>query len=112
MNVVRHAALVAAALLVCACKTGPTQEEIDAAKQTIDCHRGDERIVIRFADAEARLLMPDGTRVILYQVTMSSGQRYTNGLWDLRGAGLEFNLVRDGTPSTLVCKAYEIPKKE
>ena len=111
MKLVRHAAVVAAALLVCACKTGPTQEEIDAAKQTIDCHRGDERIVIRFADAEARLLMPDGSRVILYQVT-STSQRYTNGQWDLRGAGFEFNLVRDGTPSTLVCKPYEIPKKE
>ena len=112
MTLVRHAALVAAALLVCACKTGPTQEEIDAAKQTIDCHRGDERIVIRFTDNEARLLMPDSSRVILYQVTVPTGMRYTNGLWDLRGAGLDFTLVRDGAASTLACKAYEIPKKE
>jgi len=111
MNV-RHAALVAVALVVCGCKSGPTQEEIDVAKQTVDCLRGDERIVIRITEGEARLLMPDGSRVILYQVSATNSQRYTNGVMDLRGAGLEFTLVRDGTSSTLVCKPYEIPKKE
>jgi hypothetical protein len=110
----RHAALAAVALLVCSCKTGPTQEEIDTAKQTVDCLLGDERIVIRRTEGEARLLMPDGARVILYQVTASGGPRYTNGVMDVRGSGLELTLVRDGTASPLTCKPYEIPipKKE
>ncbi len=103
---------VALTALLCACQNGPTKEEIDAAKKTVDCRRGDERIVIRFEDGEARLLMPDGTRMILYQVATANGMRYTNGLADLRGGGLEFTLVRESVASTLVCKQYEIPKAE
>ena len=112
MNAIRYAALAAVAALACACQSGPTKDEIDAAKKTIDCRRGDERIVIRFEEGEARLLMPDGTRVILYQIVVGTGLRYTNGLRDLRGSGLEFTLVREGVASTLTCKPYEIPKAE
>ena len=104
--------LLAVLVLLTGCQSGPTKEEIEAAKKTIDCQRADERIVIRFDDGEARLLMPDGTRVNLYQVQVASGLRYTNGLMDLRGKGLEFTLARDGYASTLTCKQYEIPKKE
>jgi membrane-bound inhibitor of C-type lysozyme len=99
-------------VVLAACQSGPSKEEIEAAKKTIDCQRGDERIVIRFDEGEARLLLPDGTRVNLYQVQVASGLRYTNGLMDLRGKGLEFTLVRDGYATTLTCKQYEIPKKE
>jgi membrane-bound inhibitor of C-type lysozyme len=112
MPLLRLFAIALVAVLATSCKTGPTQEEIDAAKKTIDCMRGEDRILIRFEDGEARLLMPDGTRVILYQVSVATGLRYTNGLLDLRGKGLEFTLVREGTPSTLTCKQYELPKKE
>ena len=109
---VRHALLVPAVAL-CACQSGPSKEELDAAKQTIDCHRGDERIVIRFDDGEARMLMPDASRVVLYQVQAAAGMRYTNGLLDLRGKGLDFTLTQqDGTAVKLDCKQYEIPKKE
>ena len=66
----------------------------------------------RFADAEARLLMPDGTRVILYQVPSGSGIRYLNGLMELRGKGMDLELTREQTAVRLACKAYEIPKKE
>jgi len=103
---------IAVAALAAGCQSGPSKDELEAAAKTIDCARADERIVIRFDEGEARLLMPDGTRVILYQVQVASGLRYTNGLMDLRGKGFDFTLVRDGYVSTLTCKQYEIPKKD
>ena len=107
----RRAVLVPA-LALCACQSGPSKEDLETAKQTIDCHRDDERILIRFVEGEARLLMADDSRVVLYQVQVASGTRYTNGLLDLRGKGLDYTLAQDGTAAKLVCKHYEIPKKE
>ena len=111
-----RACVLAYTVALCAalagCQSGPSKDEIDAAKKTIDCMRGEDRILIRFEEGEARLLMPDATRVTLYQVQVAAGLRYTNGLMDLRGKGLEFTLVSDGTPTTLKCKQYELPKKE
>jgi len=99
-------------LSIVACKDpGPTKEEQDIAKKTIDCDLAGERILIRFEEGEARLLMPDATRPILYQVPTSSGLRYTNGFVDLRGRGLEMQLTRDGVTMKMICKQYEIPKK-
>ena len=98
--------------LLAACETGPTKEEIEAAKQTIDCERPGERVVIRFAEGEARLLMPDGTRVVLYQVPSGSGVRYINGLMELRGKGMEMQLIREQAAVHFTCKPYEIPKKK
>lgn len=97
--------------LVAGCQTGPTQEEIEAAKHTVDCERPGERIVIRFAEGEARLLMPDGTRVVLYQVPSGSGIRYLNGLMELRGKGMDLDLTREQAAVHFKCKPYEIPKK-
>ena len=109
----RKLASIAAIALLAACQSsGPTKEELEAAKNTIDCDYGGERIVLRFADGEARLLMPDGTRVILYQIPAPTGLRYTNGLMDLRGTGLEFQLSRERITMKMVCKAYEIPVKK
>ena len=100
-------------MLVAACQSsGPTKDEIEAAKQTVDCDYGGERIVIRFTEGEARLLMPDGTRVILYQVAAATGFRYTNGMLDLRGAGLDLQLQRDRITIKMICKPYEIPPKK
>jgi membrane-bound inhibitor of C-type lysozyme len=105
--------LLVAATLVAGCQDkGPTKEELEAAKNTVDCANADERIVIRFEDGEARLLMPDGTRVILYQVPSGSGIRYLNGLMELRGKGMDLELTREQVPMRLKCKPYEIPKKE
>jgi membrane-bound inhibitor of C-type lysozyme len=104
--------LLVAALLVGACQQGPTKEEVEAAKNTVDCERTCERIVIRFAEGEARLLMPDGTRVVLYQVPSGSGIRYINGLMELRGKGMDLELTREQAAVHLKCKPYEIPKKE
>jgi len=94
------------------CQSGPTKEELEAAKNTVDCERPGERIVIRFEDGEARLLMPDATRVVLYRVPSGSGVRYINGLMELRGKGREFDLTREQQAVHLTCKPYEIPKKE
>ena len=98
--------------LLAACETGPTKEEIEAAKQTIDCERPGERLVIRLADGEARLLLADGTRVVLYQVPSGSGVRYINGLMELRGKGMEMELIREQAAVHFTCKPYEIPKKK
>jgi len=103
---------VAAALVAGCQQKGPTKEELEAAKNTIDCQGADERIVIRFDEGEARLLMPDGTRTILYQVPSGSGIRYLNGLMELRGKGMDLELTREQAAMRLKCKAYEIPKKE
>ena len=56
--------------------------------------------------------MPDGTRVILYQVPSGSGIRYLNGLMELRGKGMDLDLTREQTVVRMHCKAYELPKKE
>lgn len=98
--------------LLAACQSGPTKEEIEAAKKTVDCQRGDDRILIRFDEGEARLLMPDGSRVVLYPVAVASGIRYTNGLVEIRGKGMELTYVRDGESTPMPCKQYELPKKE
>ena len=107
-------ALIACTLLalLAACETGPTKEEIEAAKQTIDCERPGERLVIRLADGEARLLLADGTRVVLYQVPSGSGVRYINGLMELRGKGMEMELIREQAAVHFPCKPDEIPKKK
>jgi membrane-bound inhibitor of C-type lysozyme len=112
MPIIRILVSAAVAATLAACQSGPTKEELEAARNTIDCTRGDERVIIRFEEGEARLLLNDATRVVLYQVSAPSGLRYTNGLMELRGKGLEFTLIRDGTGVALACKRYEIPKKE
>jgi membrane-bound inhibitor of C-type lysozyme len=99
-----------AALALCACQTGPTAQEIEEAKQTIDCQYGSERYVIRFDEGEARILMPDQSRVILYQVPAGSGFRYMNGSMEVRGKGLDVELLRSQSAMRLTCKPYEIPK--
>lgn len=104
-------AYLAAALVLSACHTGPTKEELEAARDTIDCHHGVEHIVIRFDEAEARMLMPDGKRVILYQVPAGSGVRYMNGDMELRGKGLDMTLMRYQGAMHLDCKPFEVPKK-
>ena len=111
MRISRFVTLAASCALL-ACQSGPTKEELDAAKKTIDCQRAGERVLIRFEEGEARLLMPDGTRVILYQIDVASGLRYTNGLLDLRGKGFDFVIIRDGVSTPLTCKQYELPPKK
>ena len=114
MTSIARLTLVMAAALAAACQSaGPTRDEMEAAKETVDCDFGGERIVIRFTEGEARLLMPDGARVILYQVSAPTGFRYTNGMLDLRGTTpLNLLMQRDRITMKMTCKPYEIPAKK
>jgi membrane-bound inhibitor of C-type lysozyme len=107
----RHVVPFIAGFLLVACQSGPTQEEIEAASQSVDCAHDNERFIIRFTEGEARILMPDGSRTILYQVQVASGVRYLSSGMELRGRGMEFDLTRHDQPTRLTCKAYELPKK-
>ncbi len=108
-----HAAAVAAlasAVLCAGCALPPSQDEMTAAKNSFACRSGNDRIVIRIDVGEARLLMPDGDRVSLYQIPAASGVRYSNGHMELRGKGMDLQLVRDGTASALAdCQPLQLP---
>jgi membrane-bound inhibitor of C-type lysozyme len=94
-----------------ACADQQRKEAEEAAKNTFACQLDGQRLVMKFEMGEARLLLPDGDRVILYQVPMGSGIRYTNGNLDLRGKGMDLQLIRNGNPSPLVgCEPYISPK--
>jgi hypothetical protein len=101
-------AFVATALAACA--DSPSREAREAAKDMVACQLDGERLVMKFDMGEARLLMPDGDRVILYQIPMGSGIRYTNGNLDLRGKGTDLQLIRNGSATQLSdCKPYLPP---
>jgi hypothetical protein len=38
--------------------------------------------------------------------------RYINGLMELRGKGMEMELIREQAAVHFACKPYEIPKKK
>jgi len=80
-------------MVVVACTPAPSKEEEEAAKNTWACTAAGERIVIRFDVGEARLLMPDGNRVFLYQIPTTSGVRFSNGQIELQGKGMDLELV-------------------
>ena len=110
----RPAASIATATLLlglAACAGGPSKDEIEAAKNTFTCQMAGERLVIKLDAGEARLLMPDGDRVSLYQIPAASGVRFSNGTLDLRGRGAELQLLRHGTTVPLAdCQPYVIPQ--
>jgi len=101
-----------AVALLAGCQSGPTKEELEAVRNTVDCEGAGERIVIHFEDGEARLAMADATRVVLYQVPSGSGIRYMNGVMELRGKGMQMELTHDQKTVRLDCKPLEIPKKK
>jgi membrane-bound inhibitor of C-type lysozyme len=101
-----------AALAGCAEK--PSKEEEEAAKNTFVCQLDGERLVIRFGAGEARMLMPGGDRVTLYQVPSTSGVRFSNGSMELRGKGTDLTLIDrvNAVQATLAgCEPYNIPKQ-
>jgi membrane-bound inhibitor of C-type lysozyme len=104
-------ATAAIAFLIAACTPAPTREEEEAAKNTWACVAAGERIVIRFDVGEARLLMPDGNRVSLYQIPTGSGVRFSNGQIELRGKGMDLELIRMGNLAPLKdCQPFSAPK--
>ena len=116
MRVVRLPRLVCCAaativMVVVACTPAPSKEEEEAAKNTWACTAAGERIVIRFDVGEARLLMPDGNRVFLYQIPTTSGVRFSNGQIELQGKGMDLELVRMGSPTHLTdCQPFSAAK--
>ena len=109
----RFAIVLAIVALLAGCLSNPSKEEEEAAKNTYVCLLNGERLVIRFELGEARMLMPNGDRVSLYQIPAASGVRYSNGSLELRGKGTELTLVDQaaGTVSELShCAPYTAPK--
>jgi len=105
-------ALLAVAVLA-GCASPPEKKEEVPSKDTFECMMKGERYVVRFVDAEARILTADGTRLILYQIPAGSGVRYTNGLVELRGKGTQLQLVEDGLARSFEeCKPMMVPKEE
>jgi membrane-bound inhibitor of C-type lysozyme len=107
---VRHAAALCCVLALAACENPMKKQEEEAAKNTFACQYDGERLLVKFADGEARLLMPDAQRVTLYQLPTGSGVRYSNGTLELRGKGAELQLLRDGAATSLKdCEPYTLP---
>jgi len=118
MRLLRQSIRSSVAAILCAaiatlggCADQQRKEAEEAAKNTFACQLDGQRVVMKFDAGEARLLMPDGDRVVLYQVPMGSGIRYTNGNLDLRGKGMDLQLIRNGAPTQLLdCQPYLPPK--
>jgi membrane-bound inhibitor of C-type lysozyme len=92
------------------CETMQQKRQQEALRNTIACKLSGERIVILFQDGDARMLMPDAQRVVLYQIPTASGIRYSNGLYELRGKGMDLALIRDGASIALTeCGPYAPP---
>ena len=109
----KHLALASMLAVVAAagCADKPSKEEQEAAKNTFACTLAGERLVVRFDAGEARLLMPGGERVVLYQLPTASGVRFSNGRVELRGKGTDLQYYNDSGVTPLVdCKPYELPK--
>jgi membrane-bound inhibitor of C-type lysozyme len=93
------------------CADKASKEEQEAAKNTFACQLRGERLVVRFDAGEARMLMPGGERVILYQIPAASGVRFSNGTMELRGKGTDLELIGDGVGTPLTdCQPYVVPK--
>ena len=107
----RHAGVAVLALALAGCAAEAKREAEEAARNTFACSLGGERLVVRFEPGEARLLLPGGDRVALYQIPAASGVRFSNGTLELRGKGSELQLIRDGNLMPLAdCQPYVVPK--
>ena len=107
--------LCAAALIALLCRgvrDAAEQGRRGSREEHVRLQLGGERIVIRFDAGEARLLMPDGNRVSLYQIPAASGVRFSNGIMELRGKGMDLQLVRHGVATPLKdCQPFVVPPK-
>ena len=66
---------------------------------------------MRFAEGEARVLLPGLQRVTLYQIPSMGGGvvRYSNGSMELRGKGAELQFIADNTTTPLRdCEPYAV----
>jgi hypothetical protein len=100
--------------LLAACVGNPSKEEEEAAKNTFACLLEGERVVIRFDSGTARILLPTGDKVALYQIPATSGVRFSNGNLELRGKGTDLTLVDLNTATSTAlaeCGPYTSPTK-
>jgi membrane-bound inhibitor of C-type lysozyme len=103
------AMLLTGALVVAGCDTPQKRAEEELAKNTFACQLNGERLVVRFDQGEARMLLPGAQRVTLYQIPTASGVRYSNGNLELRGRGAELQLIVDNTVAPLRdCEPYAV----
>ena len=106
----RLLAVVSVVALLAACDSFQKKQEEELAKNTFACQLNGERFIVRFAEGEARVLLPGAQRVVLYQIpTGSTGSlvRYSNGSLELRGRGSELTFIADGTAVPLRdCEPY------
>ena len=107
--------ILLAATLLCllaACENPMKKREEELAKNTFACQLNGERFVVRFAEGEARVLLPGAQRVTLYQIpTGSTGSvvRYSNGNMELRGRGTELTFIVDNQAAPLRdCEPYAV----
>lgn len=110
----RLASIILAAAVLAGCAEQMKKDEQEAAKNTYVCLMDGERLVIRFDMGMARMLMPTGDRVDLYQIPSASGVRFSNGNLELRGKGIELVLIDEtnGNQTTLTqCAPYAVPKQ-
>lgn len=107
----RVAIAVLLCTVLCACGSQSKKEE-EEAKDTYACLLNGERLVVRFEIGEARMLMPSGDRIILYQIPAGSGVRFSNGLLELRGKGTNLNLIENGASTPLEGCQPLIPPKQ
>ena len=109
--VLRRAVVLAVLGILAAC-TPPEKPADVPSKDTFECTLEGERWVIRFTEGEARVLTPGSERITLYQIAAASGVRYSNGLMELRGKGMELQLIRDGFARKLDdCKPVMVPQE-
>ena len=100
---------VVAVLALTGCENPQKKKEEEAAKNTFACQMNGERLVLRFGDGEARMLLPSTQRVTLYQIPSASGVRYSNGTLELRGKGTDLQLAQDGVTTVLKdCEPYAV----
>jgi membrane-bound inhibitor of C-type lysozyme len=104
---------IVAAALVAGCAGMGGDGEMEVSKDTFACKLQGDRIVVRFTEQEARILMPPDERLVtLYQVPSGGSVRYTNGMMELRGAGTQLTLIRDSFAVALTgCEPLKVPKK-
>jgi len=88
------------------------KREEEIARQTFACQLNGERFIVRFAEGEARVLLPGAQRVTLYQIPSgSTGSivRYSNGSMELRGRGTELTFIVDNQSAPLRdCEPYAV----
>ncbi len=100
---------VAAVLILAACENPQKKKDEELAKNTFACQLHGERLVVRFVEGEARMLLPGAQRVTLYQIPTASGVRYSNGTMELRGKGTDLQVIQDTVTTALRdCEPYAI----